>query len=106
MLSNKKITRFNVVTIPETRSINETARLINEINNYEIPIGQMLVNKIFPISIDCEFCKAKKMIQDQELKIIKEQFGQYNPINIPFFKQQIHGITSLRKLYKIFLPES
>lgn len=105
LLSNKKITRFNIVTIPETLSINETSRLINEINNYEIPMGQLLVNKIFPISDDCEFCKAKKNIQDQELIIIQERFGQYNPIEIPFFKEEIHGIPSLRKLYKIFLPE-
>ncbi|MFX1450694.1 MAG: ArsA family ATPase [Promethearchaeota archaeon] len=105
LLSNKQITRFNVVTIPETLSINETSRLINEINNHEIPIGQLLVNKIFPISDNCEFCRAKKMIQDQELKIIQERFGQYNPINIPFFKEQIHGIPSLKKLSKTFLPD-
>lgn len=45
------------------------------------------------------------MIQDHELKIIQERFKQYNPITIPFFKEEIHGIPSLRKLYKIFLPE-
>ena len=104
LLSNQKLTRFNVVTIPEILSINETRRLIHELNNYEIPIGQMFVNKIFPSSTHCEFCMAKKTLQDQELKVIQEQFGKYNPIQIPFFKEEIHGIQSLRKLAKIFLP--
>ncbi|MHA1378236.1 MAG: ArsA family ATPase [Candidatus Helarchaeota archaeon] len=105
LLSNKKITRFNVVSIPESLSINETCRLINQLKQYEIPIGQLLVNKIFPDSDNCEFCRAKKRLQDQELKIIQDKFNEYNPILIPFFKEEICGIDSLRRLYKIFLPE-
>ncbi|MHA1298311.1 MAG: ArsA family ATPase [Candidatus Helarchaeota archaeon] len=106
LLSNEKITRFNIVTLPETLSINETSRLINELNNYKIPIGQMFVNKIFPTSNDCEFCRAKKLSQDRELEIIQKRFGEYNPIKIPFFKEQIHGIPSLKKISNIFLPEN
>ncbi len=101
----KEETCFIIVMIPELLSIYETERLIAELQNYNIRIGGLLVNKLFPpvTETDCEFCQAKRRAQDQELQLINTEFAQFSPKTIPFLKSEVHGLKVLDELAQYWL---
>lgn len=93
---SKDETSFIVVMIPEMLSIYETQRLIAEVQRNNIRVDQILVNKLFPLDTTCEFCLAKRQMQNQNLELINELFSQFNPIEIPYLKSEVHGLDTLR----------
>jgi len=99
---SKEETSFIVVMIPELLSINETQRLIAEVQRNNIRVDQILVNKIFPLDTNCEFCFAKRQLQNQNLQIIQTQFSSLNPIIIPYLKSEVHGLETLRIVSRYF----
>jgi len=94
----KQDTSFVIVMIPELLSIYETQRLITELQYHNIHIGGLFVNKLFPAMSNCEFCSAKRRAQDQCLQIIREEFAQFHPKEIPFLKTEVHGLDVLNEL--------
>ncbi|MHA1649946.1 MAG: ArsA family ATPase [Candidatus Helarchaeota archaeon] len=99
----KPETCFIIVMIPELLSIFETQRLIKELQHYNIQIGGLIVNKLFPSKTDCEFCRAKRLVQDQNLQIIHQKFAQFHPCEIPFLTTEVHGLDILDKLSQFWL---
>jgi arsenite-transporting ATPase len=95
---SKEETSFIVVMIPELLSIYETQRLIAEIQRNNIRVDQILVNKLFPLDTTCEFCLAKRQLQNQNMQVIQTQFSSLNPIIIPYLKSEVHGLETLRLL--------
>ncbi|MHA1270599.1 MAG: ArsA family ATPase [Candidatus Helarchaeota archaeon] len=106
VLSDKNISMFLVVMIPELLSINETQRLISSLNKYQIPIGGIFINKFFPNDSDCKFCLKKRELQDKNYDLIKKLFDNYPNYPIPFFDNEIHGILMLNKLKRILYSNS
>ncbi len=94
----KDETCFIIVMIPELLSIYETKRLIAELQAYNIKIGGLLVNKLFPDETDCEFCQTKRRLQNQNLQTIHEEFALFSPKIIPFLKTEVHGLKILQEL--------
>ena len=99
---SKEETSFIVVMIPEMLSIYETQRLIAEVQRNNIRIDQILVNKLFPLDTTCEFCLAKRQMQNQNLELINELFSPFNPIEIPYLKSEVHGLETLRIVAQYF----
>ena len=99
----KAETHFIVVMIPELLSIYETERLIGELNYYNIQVGGLLVNKLFPLQTDCDFCRAKRNSQEQSLQIIHQKFAQFHPKDVPFLKTEVHGLDTLKALTDFWL---
>jgi len=101
VLSDTNISKFMVVMIPELLSINETERLIQSLNQFNIPVGGIFVNKFFPKDTTCDFCLKKREQQDKNFEIIKKMFSQYPIKKVPFFKEEIHGLKMLDHLKQI-----
>jgi arsenite-transporting ATPase len=99
---SKEETSFIVVMIPEMLSIYETQRLIAEVQRNNIRVDQILVNKLFPLDTTCEFCLAKRQMQNQNLELINELFSPFNPIEIPYLKSEVHGLETLRIVAQYF----
>ncbi len=99
----KKETSFFIIMIPELLSIYETKRLIHELECYEIQIGGLFINKLFPSHTDCDFCQAKRHSQDKNIQIINEEFKKFNPITIPFLKDEVYGLKILTELIQFWL---
>ncbi len=97
-LTNKESTLFVGVMIPEMLSILETERLIKKLDEYEINVGALFVNKFLPDDLDheCKFCERKKEMQEKNFAIIKEKFKIYDPKKIVLKEEEIYGIPSLK----------
>jgi len=105
LLSNGESTRFVPVTIPEPMSIYETKRLINSLENTNVPVKEIIVNRVAD-SDGCAFCRSKKEDQRQPLSEIQEVFSQYRLIKVPVFPKEIRCIEELRGLANYLLGRS
>ena len=102
LLSNRQTTRFVPVTIPEPMSIYETNRLIRSLDKMNIPVNEIIVNRVED-SDDCVFCRSRREGQKQPLIEIEEAFSKYDLIKVPVFPNEIRSIEALTLLEGYFL---
>ncbi|MBY9002568.1 MAG: TRC40/GET3/ArsA family transport-energizing ATPase [Candidatus Lokiarchaeota archaeon] len=93
---------FVVVMISEEMAILETERLLNELVNYHIPNSNIIINQLYEANSElCEFCKARRRMQQKNLNKIKERFRKNwnkNLIEVPLFKDEIREYLPLKNL--------
>ncbi len=94
LLRNTLKTQFVPVTIPEPMSIFETERLVTTLEALEIPVRNIIVNRVAQ-GRDCIFCQSRIKDQQDHLPEIEEKFASYNLIKVPLFPHEIRGIDAL-----------
>jgi len=98
---------FVVVTIPEEMAIAETGRLLNELLKYNIPNSDIIINQLYQDTTElCDFCKARREMQQTNLSKIREIFGEkLNKIliEIPLFKTEIRGYDKLKEISEFLI---
>ena len=98
---------FVVVMISEEMAIAETGRLLNELLKYNIPNTNIVVNQLHQnIAELCDFCKARREMQQRNLNKIREIFGNKlikNLIEIPLFKTEIRGYDKLKEISEFLI---
>ncbi|MHA2392973.1 MAG: ArsA family ATPase [Promethearchaeota archaeon] len=101
-LTNPVKNSFIIVMIPEEMVITETGRLLNELIKNEIPNTNIVVNQLYQDTDElCDFCKARRNMQQKNLKRIQEIFGEKlhkNLIEVPLFKEEIREYDKLREM--------
>ena len=80
LIKERKI-EFIVVMNPDFLSFQETKRLINELENSEIYIKAIFINKIFTDEFPVEYVKEQRYI----IKRIEECFNSYRLIKVGYF---------------------
>ena len=93
VLTDPNRTSFKTVLIPEEMSIIESSRAMDTLST-----DGVIVNKIQPDNNHCEFCKARREIQEKRLETIKEVFGGQIIAEIPL---QAHEVRGIDQLYEI-----
>ncbi|GAG77410.1 unnamed protein product, partial [marine sediment metagenome] len=94
-------TSFVIVMISEAMALYETERLLSGLYQHEIPFSNIIVNQIFPESIDCKFCQSRRNMQLKNLKEIRYLYeDDFNLIEVPLFDTEIRGYEQLKKLGK------
>jgi len=101
LLSDSRATRFVPVTIPEPMSINETERILGALRKINIPVKDIIVNRVIE-SDGCEICRLKKENQEEFLTEIEDEFAQYNLTRVPLSPVEIRGIEELKRLADYF----
>lgn len=96
VLSNDEITSFTLVTIPERMGVNETIRAKNSLQEFNLPIGGCLVNRLTP-EFDHPFLKTRR---DAELEIIEELKDSLgvDVSCMELFETEVVGIERLREV--------
>ena len=97
LLSDRDVTRFVPVTIPEPMGIYETRRLLSVLDKNHIPVTDIIVNRVAKAH-ECAFCASKQEDQRQPLAEIEKAFSQYRLINVPLFPREIRGVEQLTVL--------
>jgi arsenite-transporting ATPase len=91
-------TTFKTVVIPEEMSIYESERAMQALKKFNMTTDGVIVNQIQPEEADCEFCAARRKIQEQRLKTIQEKFGQQVIAEIPLQKHEVKGMERLTEI--------
>ena len=101
-LTNPLKNSFVIVMIPEEMAITETGRLLNELIKNNIPVSNIVVNQLYQDPSDlCNFCRARREMQQRNLIKIREIFNEKlgkNLIEIPLFKEEIRKYSKLKEL--------
>jgi arsenite-transporting ATPase len=105
-LTNPLFNSFIIVMISEEMAITETGRLINELVKFDIPVSNIIVNQLYLEEKElCDFCKARRSMQQRNLKkileIFKNKLGK-NVIEIPLFREEVREVVKLKEFSKYF----
>lgn len=101
ILTNPKRTSFKTVLIPEEMSIIESTRAMDALNKSDITTDGIIVNKIQPDNNHCDFCKARREIQNKRLETIRDVFSEQIIAEIPLQAHEVRGIDQLYEICDI-----
>jgi len=106
-------TDFRVVMVPEEMSVVETQRLVGQLDEFEIPVGTVVVNKVMENLADvtdevdasqfvspnletCEFCQRRWDVQQDALGSAQNLFRGHDIKRVPLFADEVRGERMLR----------
>jgi len=88
--------------ISEEMAITETGRLLNELIKYNIPVSTIIINQLYQDPTElCDFCKARRKMQQKNLLNIREVFEEKlykNLIEVPLFKEEVREYEMLKEM--------
>jgi arsenite-transporting ATPase len=87
--------RFVPVMLPEVLSIRETTMLLDELKRLEVPVTDILVNKLFPDNA-CPVCAEEHARQMKELGRLSAKFSGYRLWGFPLHPEEVRGLDSLK----------
>ena len=101
-LTNPVKNSFIIVMISEEMAITETGRLLNELIKYNIPVSTIIINQLYQDPTElCDFCKARRKMQQKNLLNIREVFEEKlykNLIEVPLFKEEVRKYKMLKEM--------
>jgi len=106
LLTNREQTEFVPVLIPEAMAIEETEDLIRALNEKQVAVNSLIINRIRSSNGACPFCASKVKDQSKSIEEIEKAFDGYNMTKVPLFPYEIQGIKSLEKYADILLEEA
>ncbi len=98
VMADPERTSFKMVVIPEEMSIYESERAMEALKKFNIYSDGVIVNQILPEETDCEFCQARRTLQQKRLKQIHEKFQGQLVAELPLLKEEAKGVSTLEKV--------
>ena len=112
LLRDPARTDFRVVIVPEELSVFEAERLLDRLDEFDIPVGTLVVNRVMqdpsevadvdddlfvaPNHTDCEFCERRWEVQQRALAQSQELFRGHDVRRVPLFAEEVRGERLLR----------
>ncbi|AEH38702.1 ArsA family ATPase [Halopiger xanaduensis] len=109
VLQDPARTDFRIVMIPEEMSVFESKRLRQQLREFDIPVGTIVVNRVMePLSDvtddvqgageflqpnleDCEFCQRRWDVQQGALAEAQDLFRGTDVRRVPLFADEVRG---------------
>ena len=101
IMADPERTSFKTVVIPEEMSIYESERAMEALKKNNMLTDGIIVNQIQPEEADCDFCKARRSIQEKRLEMIKQKFGNQVIAEIPLLNHEVKGMDELKQIGEI-----
>ncbi|MFB6110975.1 MAG: ArsA family ATPase [Halobacteriaceae archaeon] len=105
-------TDFRLVMVPEQLSVRETKRLRDRLDQFGIPVGTLVVNRVMepPAAVadidpetfvtpdldDCVFCQRRWEVQQGALRDAQDLFRDIDVRRVPLFADEVSGWDMLR----------
>jgi arsenite-transporting ATPase len=105
-------TDFRVVMVPEELSVMESERLLDRLDEFDVPVGTVVVNRVMqdltdvadveadwfvsPDLENCEFCQRRWTVQRRALKRSQDVFRGHDVRRVPLFADEVRGEKLLR----------
>jgi arsenite-transporting ATPase len=112
VLQDPSRTDFRVVMVPEEMSVVESKRLIRRLDEFSIPVGTVVVNRVMedltdvadvdpewvvsPDLDDCEFCQRRWDVQQRALRRASDLFRGHDVRRVPLLADEVRGEHALR----------
>jgi arsenite-transporting ATPase len=112
VLQDPERTDFRVVMVPEEMSVVESERLVRRLDEFSIPVGTVVVNRVMenladvadvdpawvvsPNLEDCEFCQRRWDVQQRALRRASDLFRGHDVKRVPLLADEVRGERALR----------
>ncbi len=102
-LSDRSISAFNLVLLPEKLPVDETERAVEDLGTFGIKVPGLIINEVIPREVlqGNWFLERRRATQDKYLAIIEEKFKDMIRQEVPLFETDIYGVENLRKVGKV-----
>ncbi|PTX61769.1 arsenite efflux ATP-binding protein ArsA [Melghirimyces profundicolus] len=94
-LLNPDVTSFHFVLNPERLSILESAKAMDLLKKYGVPVGGVIVNRVLPDEADGAFLARRKEREKVYLEEIGKRFADLPKIRIPLQPEDIRGLSGV-----------
>jgi arsenite-transporting ATPase len=91
-------TTFYLVLIPERLPIEETDRALETLAANDVLVGALIVNRVFPETVEGEFMRSRLEQQREYLEEIEKRFGEKPAVRV---EQEARDITERAQLASI-----
>ena len=115
LLRDPARTDFRVVMVPETMSVVESERLAGRLEEFDIPVGTLVVNRVMedpgdvadldqvdddwivtPNLEDCAFCQRRWNVQQDALSRASDLYRGRDVKRVPLLADDVRGEAALR----------
>jgi arsenite-transporting ATPase len=112
VLQDPDRTDFRVVMVPEEMSVVESERLLARLEEFEIPVSTVVVNRVMEDLADvadvdtewvvspdldaCEFCQRRWAVQQDALRRASDLFRGHDVKRVPLLADEVRGERALR----------
>ncbi|MFC3478469.1 ArsA family ATPase [Halobacterium litoreum] len=112
VLTDPARTDFRVVLVPEEMSVMESQRLVERLDEYGVPVGTVVVNRVMepladvadvptdafvaPNHESCEFCARRWDVQQRALAEAQDLFRGHDVKRVPLLAEEVRGERPLR----------
>ena len=102
LLTDKALTSFFFVTLPEALPIAVITRFIHWFNDFGIPVGGVVVNMVIDkdsVRPDTpDFVKNRVAMQDAYMVKIDQEFGDRVRASLPLLETEVRGVDMLKRM--------
>jgi arsenite-transporting ATPase len=95
--------RFVPVMLAEALSTHETVALVNELERLQVPISDIVVNKLYSQST-CPVCEGEHLRQMRELGHLPAKLAGYSLWGLPLYQQEVLGVRLLDEFWVCVFP--
>ncbi len=102
LLTDKALTSFFFVTLPEALPIAVVTRFIDWFREFDIPVGGVVVNMVIDrLSVkddSPDFVKNRVAMQDAYMLKIDQEFGNRVRASLPLLETEVRGVDMLNRM--------
>jgi arsenite-transporting ATPase len=97
-LMQHNFTGFVLVLVPERLPIEESARAADTLQEANVNVCGILVNRVLPGNLQGDFYKARRQQEQKYCDEIQRRFAKYPVHWIPQFETDVYGLKNLERL--------
>jgi arsenite/tail-anchored protein-transporting ATPase len=98
LLLDSSVTGFVLVVIPERLPVLETARAMEALQKFGIPVAGLVVNRVLPAAPLGEFLEQRRERESVYMKEITDRFRGVPRADVPLSARDVQGLDELREI--------
>ncbi len=99
LLQSPEQCRFVPVLLAETLSIHVTGILLGELERLELPVQELIVNRLRLAQAGCPACTAIAAQQSVAIDELNRVFSGYCVWGLPLFPEELRGVSRLMEMW-------
>lgn len=91
-------TTFVVVTIPEGLGVNETARIVADLEEHDVGVRRIVANMVLEdvAETDCEHHRERAEMHAEYLEVLEDRYaGEYGVVTVPQLPREVKGLEAI-----------
>jgi arsenite/tail-anchored protein-transporting ATPase len=100
MLRDPAASEVTWVTLPEPMALEETSDALKLLQKAGIPVRRLIVNRVTPVSRECEFCTARTRFEARALAPVARRFSDLELLTLTDLPKEPRGAGALREASK------